>query len=71
MTANSPAIFDPEVETRDPAAQRERDAARYRAQIAYLVERSPFYRRKLAEAGFTNARAVGGLDDIDRLPFTD
>ena len=71
MTATSPAIFDPAVETRDPAEQRVRDAARYRQQIAYLFERSPFYWRKLADAGFASADAVGGLDDIHRLPFTE
>jgi phenylacetate-CoA ligase len=71
MTATSPALFDPEVETRAPAEQWARDAARYPQQIAYLFERSPFFRRKLAEAGFRNADDVGGLDDIHRLPFTE
>jgi phenylacetate-CoA ligase len=40
------------------------DAA-YREQIAYLLERSPFYREKLA------GHHVGGLEDIARLPLTD
>ena len=71
MTATEAAIFDPEVETRDPTEQRARDAARYPKQIAYLFDRSPFYRRKLADAGFKSAEAVGGLDDIAQLPFTD
>jgi phenylacetate-CoA ligase len=64
-------LFDPAVETRNPVEQRARDAARYRHQIAYLFERSPFYRRKLAAVGFASPDAVGGLDAIDRLPFTD
>jgi phenylacetate-CoA ligase len=38
---------------------------RYRAQLAYLLERSPFYREKLA--GFS----PGGLDEIAGLPLTD
>jgi phenylacetate-CoA ligase len=45
--------------------------ARYRRQIAALYERSAFYRRKLAAAGFKDAAAVGRLADIARLPFTE
>ena len=41
------------------------DDAAYREQIAYLLERSPFYRDKLA------GHDIGGLDDIGRLPLTD
>jgi phenylacetate-CoA ligase len=41
----------------------------YREQIAYLFERSPFYREKLA--AFGSAKAVGGLEDIARLPLTE
>lgn len=64
-------MFSPEAETRSLAEQLRLDAARYERQIAYLFERSPFYRRKLQEAGFDSARAVGSLDQIHRLPFTD
>lgn len=42
----------------------------YAEQIAKLLERSLFYRRKLAAAGFDCAAAVGGLDRIAGLPFT-
>src|SRR3954447_5503272 len=48
----------------------ERDGL-YRAQIARLYERSPFYREKLGAAGFVSASNVGGLGDIARLPFTE
>jgi phenylacetate-CoA ligase len=41
------------------------DDASYRTQIEYLLERSPFYREKLA------GHAVGGLADIAELPLTD
>jgi phenylacetate-CoA ligase len=41
------------------------DDAAYREQLAYLLERSPFYRKKLA--GFE----IGGLDGIAALPLTD
>ena len=41
------------------------DDASYRAQVAYLLERSPFYREKLAGLD------VGGLDRIAELPLTE
>ena len=41
-------MLEPEVETRPWAEQLALDDARYRAQLAYLLERSPFYREKLA-----------------------
>jgi len=43
----------------------------YREQIARLFERSAFYRRKLSAAGFASAAAVGGLERIAELPFTE
>jgi phenylacetate-CoA ligase len=43
----------------------------YRVQIERLYERSPFYRNKLRAAGFESPRAVGGLDRIAALPFTE
>lgn len=64
-------MFDPAVETRSLAEQADCDDALYRQQISYLVSRSPFYRRKLAEAGCANAGQVGGLDNIANLPFTE
>lgn len=64
-------MFDPEVESRAPGEQYKLDDATYRRQIAYLFERSPFYARKLKEAGFKDADSVGGLDQIASLPATD
>ena len=46
--------------------QRAVDDASYRAQLRYLLERSPFYRDKLA--GFDTS---GGLDELAGLPLTD
>jgi phenylacetate-CoA ligase len=43
----------------------------YRRQVARLYERSPFYREKLARAGFVSPQDVGGLADLARLPFTE
>jgi phenylacetate-CoA ligase len=60
-------VLEPDVEGA-PWAPLAHDAA-YRDQIAYLFARSRFYREKLA--GFGDARAVGGLAEIAKLPFTE
>jgi phenylacetate-CoA ligase len=65
MTARA----DPEY--RPWADQRALDDASYREQLAYLYERSRFYRAKLTAAGFPSASAAGGLDEISRLPLTE
>ena len=64
-------IYDPTVETRPVEKQFELDRDSYRQQVEYLFENSPFYQRKLRAAGFDDAAAVGGLDDIAQLPFTE
>jgi phenylacetate-CoA ligase len=64
-------IVAPEVETRPWAEQLALDDASYRAQLAYLFDRSSFYREKLAAAGYGSDRAAGGLADIAQLPLTD
>ena len=56
-------MSDPE--TRPWEEQLALDDAAYREQLAYLLERSPFYRDKLA------GLEPGGLADIPRLPLTD
>jgi phenylacetate-CoA ligase len=67
---SSAELFDPEAETRDLADQKRLDEPVYRKQIAYLFERSEFYRDKFKEAGFKTPESVGGLDDLRHLPFT-
>jgi phenylacetate-CoA ligase len=57
-------ILAPEVETRPWDEQLALDDTSYREQIAYLRERSAFYREALDGD-------VGGLADIARLPLTD
>jgi phenylacetate-CoA ligase len=57
-------MSDPE--RRPPAEQRALDDAAYRDQLAYLLERSPFYREKLA-----GHDAGAGLDRIAELPLTE
>jgi phenylacetate-CoA ligase len=64
-------MFDPEVETRPWEEQLSIDAVSYLTQIAYLFERSVFYREKLGAAGLSNADEVGGLEQIGQLPLTE
>jgi phenylacetate-CoA ligase len=59
------------VEARPWEEQLAADDASYRAQLAYLFERSAFYRDKLAAAGFASPDAAGGLAEIARLPLTE
>jgi phenylacetate-CoA ligase len=65
------SLTEPDVEAAPWEGQAAADEAPYRRQIAYLLERSRFYRDKLTRAGFASADAVGGLADIARLPFTE
>ena len=58
-------MLEPEVETRPWNEQLALDDESYRAQLAYLLERSAFYRAKLA--GFE----LGRLADIAGLPLTE
>ena len=64
-------IYQPDIETRPVDEQFALDRDSYRKQVAYLFENSDFYRKKLMEAGFDSAAAVGELDDIAQLPFTE
>ena len=62
------SLTEPEIEAAPWEGQQAADDAPYRRQIAYLFERSRFYRDKLGRSGFTSAELVGGLADIARLP---
>jgi phenylacetate-CoA ligase len=64
-------MLAPEVEALPWDEQLALDDAHYRRQLAYLFERSEFYRRKLAAAGFADVDACGGLGEIGALPLTD
>ena len=64
-------MLEPEAETRPWADQLVLDDDAYRAQLAYLFERSPFDRAKLTAVGFGSAEPAGGLADIARLPLTE
>jgi phenylacetate-CoA ligase len=58
-------MLEPEVESRPWDEQLALDDEAFRAQLAYLRERSPFYREKLAGAPQV------ALDEIAQLPITD
>jgi phenylacetate-CoA ligase len=64
-------MLEPEVEARPWEEQLALDDAAYRDQLAYLFERSAFYREKLTATGISSAQEAGGLGDIARLPLTD
>jgi phenylacetate-CoA ligase len=64
-------MLEQEVESRRWEEQLALDDASYREQLAYLFERSAFYRDKLTAAGIPSAEEAGGLGDIARLPLTD
>ena len=61
-------MFEPDVETRPWPEQLALDDTAYRAQLEYLLERSPFYREKL---GRVSGAELGGLADIAQLPLTE
>src|SRR5271169_6256983 len=65
------AMVEPQIEAAPWEDQARIDAPLYLKQIEYLFERSRFYREKLAQAGFASLAAVGGLEQIGRLPFTE
>jgi len=64
-------MVDPEIESAPWEGQARADAPLYRKQLEYLFEHSRFYRAKLERAGFATHDAVGGLEAIEALPFTE
>jgi len=58
-----------EMETLAPWELRRIQETKLAAQVRYVYERSPFYRRKFAEAGL-GPDEVATLEGLTRLPFT-
>jgi phenylacetate-CoA ligase len=58
-------IFEPELETMPRTQLRQLQSQRLRDLVAYLRERVPLYRDRLA-----GADDIRGVDDLHRLPFT-
>jgi phenylacetate-CoA ligase len=61
--------FDERIETMPPAWTRRLEEERLAEQLAHCYERSPFYRRKLEEAGL-RPEQVEGVENLPRIPFT-
>jgi phenylacetate-CoA ligase len=57
-------IFEPELETMPVEQLRELQSERLRRLVAYVNERVPFYRERLA------GLEIGSLEDLPQLPFT-
>ena len=64
-------MLDPAVEQRPWEEQLALDDVSYREQVAYLFDRSAFYREKLTAAGISSAADAGGLAELGRLPLTE
>jgi phenylacetate-CoA ligase len=64
-------VLAPQVESRAWEEQLALDDESYRTQLAYLYDRSPFYREKLSAAGFDTPGVAGGLAEIAQLPLTE
>jgi phenylacetate-CoA ligase len=64
-------MLAPEIETLPWSEQTGIDDRHYHAQVAYLFERSQFYRDKLGKTGVSSAVDAGGLSNIASLPFTE
>ena len=64
-------MLDPAVESRPWGEQTALDDAAFREQLAYLLERSRFYRDKLTGIGIARVEDVGGLAGIGALPLTE
>lgn len=64
-------MLAPEVESLPWSEQLAIDDGHYRTQMAYLFERSQFYKDKLGKAGISSAAGAGGLAGIVSLPFTE
>ena len=60
-------IYEPEVETLPRERLRALQAERLRSLVAYVKERAPLYRERLAEL---EPADIGSVDDLQRLPFT-
>ncbi len=61
--------WNPIIEAMEPHEQRGMQGAKLKRQLSYVLECSPFYRRKFDEAGFDAAR-VGDVSDLLHAPFT-
>jgi phenylacetate-CoA ligase len=68
VTTTTSRIWKPEIETMPREQLRELQSRRLREQVAYVHERSAFYRRKFDEVGLEPGD-VQGIEDLHKLPF--
>jgi phenylacetate-CoA ligase len=62
-------FFEPEIETASRETLIRLQTERVREQVQHAYRNSPFYRRKLDQAGL-KPEQIRTLDDVQRLPFT-
>jgi len=62
-------IWNPEYESMPRADLKKLQAKRLRQIVEYVYHQTPFYRRKLKDAG-VSPDDINTLDDLKRLPFT-
>ena len=63
-------IFNPEIEMMDRERLTALQLKRLREMIDYCLQKSPFYRKKLMEAGIASGNDIRELADIGKIPFT-
>jgi phenylacetate-CoA ligase len=61
--------WNPVIETMGFSEQREMQTTKLREQLRYVLERSPFYRRKFEDARF-DAAQLKDIGDLTHTPFT-
>ncbi len=64
------SYFDRKIETATREDLAHHQTARMKGVLREVLATNPFYGEKLREAGFTDARDLPSLDEVDRLPFT-
>ena len=57
-------------EVMDREKMQELQLKRLRNMVDYCIERVPFYKKKLSEAGITSGSQIRTLEDINLIPFT-
>jgi len=62
-------MWRPEVETLPREELEKRQLKYFRKQMKYVIEKSPFYRRKFKAAGVT-PNDIKTMDDVRQVPFT-
>jgi phenylacetate-CoA ligase len=69
MSVAERSYWNAEIETQPAPERAAMQLDKLRRQLAYVVDRSPFYARKFASAGFDASR-LHSLDDLRLAPFT-